>query len=73
MVTALKEFQSGSMGRFGGFFDITYNHKSGVMYISSDTLYQRSQSSFSIFTSSNTGRQISFPVNIKSFANGITL
>ena len=69
----LTEIHEGSMGGYGGFFDITCNPRSGIMYVTSDTLYEGRGSSFSKFTASNTGGLITFPVKVKSFSNGVTL
>ena len=69
----LRALNYGTMGNYGGFFDITFNPKSGNLFVSSDTLYTGNLLSFSMFRDSENGNVISFPVKVRSFTNGITL
>jgi hypothetical protein len=69
----LQEYSFGQAGTYGGFFDITFNLRTGRIYISSDTLSVGNVLGFSVFYGANTGRPVIFPIKVKSFANGITL
>ncbi len=69
----LKEYPFGEKGTYGGFFDITFNPVTERIYISSDTLSVGTIRGFSIFSGTNNGSYITYPVKVKSFTNGITL
>lgn len=62
----------GDMGKYGGFFDISFNPVSKRLFVSSDTLYEGELSGFKKFVGVNTGKYISLPIKVKSFRNGLS-